>query len=150
MDAHISDVSAATHTVAFLGFWIFVAVVAIAGMVYDYRKKRLEMEALRTAIEHGQHLDPAILERLLAQHREPPHSPQEDMQPYLHIGGIITVAAGIGVGLAGLWIGLQFPVAKLPIFGVGVIGVCVGIGLLLSARALTRYKSPERPPGRVA
>lgn len=131
---------------AFLTFWLFIAVVAVAGMTYDYRKKRLEADALRTAIEHGQHLDPAVLEKLLGQQREPRTDNPQDLRPYLHIGGIITIAAGIGFFPAALWVGLQFPIAQFPMLGIGAIAVCVGVGLLVAARALKRYGPPERSP----
>jgi hypothetical protein len=138
-------------TLAFIFFWLFISVMAAFGMVYDYRKKRLEMDSLKTAIEHGQHLDPAFIERLLGQHRQQPQADDpRDLRPYLHIGGIITIAAGVGVFLAGLWVGLQFPVAKFPLLGLGAIAVCVGVGLLLSAHALKRYPPPERSPDRPA
>ncbi len=140
----------AAGTVAFIAFWLFVAIMAVFGMSYDYRKRRLEMESLRTAIEHGQHLDPAVLEKLLAGQRPPRDDPQ-DLRPYLHIGGIITIAAGVGLLLAGLWVGgMQFPVAEYPLLAFGAFVVCIGIGLLVAVHALKRYPSPERSPDRTA
>ncbi len=138
-------------TLAFIAFWVFIAIMAVAGMAYDYRKKRLEMDALRTAIEHGQNLDPAIVQKLLGQYTQPQADNPQDLRPYLHIGGIITIAAGIGIFLAGLWVGdMQFPVAEYPILAFGAFVMCVGIGLLLSVRALKRYPPPERSPDRTA
>ena len=134
----------------FLGFWLLIAVVAALGMSYDYRKKRLEADSLRTAIEHGQHLDPAVLEKLLAGQRELPVDNPGDLRPYLHIGGIITIAAGIGFFPAALWVGLQFPVAEFPMLGAGAIAVCVGTGLLVAARALKGYGPLGRSPDRTA
>ena len=46
-------------------FWVFVAVVSIAGMIQDYRKRKLALEPLRIAIEHGQQLSPEIIATLL-------------------------------------------------------------------------------------
>ncbi|MGB6452337.1 MAG: hypothetical protein WBE92_16420, partial [Steroidobacteraceae bacterium] len=107
-------------TLAFIAFWVFIAIMAVAGMAYDYRKKRLEMDALRTAIEHGQNLDPAIVQKLLGQYTQPQADNPQDLRHYLHIGGIITIAAGIGIFLAGLWVGdMQFPVAEYPILAFG-------------------------------
>ncbi len=141
---------AALGTAAFVVFWLFLTVLGIAGMAYDYRKKRLETESLRAALEHGQHLDPAVLEKLLAGQRQTPSEDPRDLRPFLHIGGIITIAAGIGVILASLWVGLQFPVAKYPILGLGAIAVCVGVGLLVATRALARYAPRERSPDSTA
>lgn len=137
--------------IAFVAFWLFVAVMAVFGMAYDYRRRRLEMESLQTAIEHGQHLDPAVLEKLLAGRRQPPADNPQDLRPYLHIGGIITIAAGIGIFVAGLYVGgMQFPVAKYPLLALGAFVVCIGIGLLVAVRALRRYPPTERSPDRTA
>ena len=52
-----------------IAFWIFIAVVSVAGMVQDYRKRQLALEPLRIAIEHGQ--QHAISQtRLLPDHQQ--------------------------------------------------------------------------------
>ncbi len=135
---------------AVIAFWMFLASVAIAGMVYDYRRRRLAMETLRMAVEHGQHLEPGTLERLLARHRDEVPQQAEDLRPYLHIGAVITIAAGIGVAIAGLWIGIDYPSFRFPILGIAAIAICVGIGLRISVRVLQRYPSPAAPPDRPA
>lgn len=135
---------------AVIAFWGFLAIVAVGGMVYDYRRRRLAMETLRMAVEHGQHLEPETLERLLARHHEGEPQQIEDLRPYLHIGSIITIAAGIGVFIAGLWIGIDYPAFRFPILGIAAIAICVGIGLRLSVRALQRYPLAAAPPDRPA
>jgi hypothetical protein len=47
-----------------LGFCIFLSVSAVAGIVADYKKRYLELEPLRAAIERGQQLDPSVLQLL--------------------------------------------------------------------------------------
>jgi len=133
----LNSVSGALVAVA---FWVFLAVAAVSGMRYDFRKRQLAMDSLRAAIEHGQQLDPGVVEKLLAQHREPEVDRPQDLQPYLQIGGIMTVAAGIGIVVAAFFVGLQFPVAKLPMLGAGALAICVGTGLLIAARVLERYR----------
>jgi len=44
-------------------FWISIAAVAIAGMITDYKRRRGGIEVLRLAIEKGQQLDPAVVEK---------------------------------------------------------------------------------------
>ena len=73
-------------------FWIFVGAVAIAGMVYDYKRRRTGMELLRMAIEKGQPLDPALVDKLTSYEREDP--PVQPVQ--IKIGGIITIAGAWG------------------------------------------------------
>jgi Domain of unknown function (DUF6249) len=115
-------------------FWIFVAVVSVAGMIQDYRKRQLALEPVRIAIEHGQQLTPEILARVLG--REEGHD-QLDPQ-LLQVGGIITCASGIGLALLSVFVALVFPPYHWIALGVGVVAVCVGAGLLIAAKAIRR------------
>lgn len=137
-------------TIIAVAFWIFLTVSAVAGMRYEFRKRQLAMESLRAAIERGQPLEPAVVAKLLARHDEPDADRPQDLAPYLKIGGIITAAAGIGVAIAGLFFGMQFPAAKLPMLGAGVLIVCVGAGLLFAAGAAGSYRRSGATPDRVA
>jgi hypothetical protein len=74
-------------------FWIFIGAVAIAGMITDYKRRRGGIEVLRLAIEKGQQLDPALVEKLTSnEHRGEQVDPME-----IKLGGIITIAAGVGI-----------------------------------------------------
>jgi hypothetical protein len=127
-------------------FWIFVATVAIAGMVYDHRKRQLALEPLRIAIEHGQQLTPEIIARLVG--REERH---EELDPrLLQVGGIITAAAGVGVALLAIFVSLVFPPYHWLVLGVGIVAACVGIGLLLASRALRRSGGAKHPADNAA
>ncbi|HEV2442522.1 MAG TPA: hypothetical protein VGT07_08355 [Steroidobacteraceae bacterium] len=126
-----------------VAFWIFLGAAAVAGMRYDFRKRQLAMESLRAAIEHGQSLDPSLVDKLLARDAASEADDPQELAPYLKIGGIITTAGGIGLFIAGFFVGLQFPIAKLPMLGAGVLVGCIGVGLLLAARAIGGY--PPRP-----
>jgi hypothetical protein len=118
-------------------FWIFVGVVSVGGMVLEYRKQKLALEPLRMAIEHGQQLSPEVIDRLLG--RDEHHG---EMDPRdLQIGGIITCASGAGLALLSGLAALMLPphpwlIASL--LGVGVLAVCVGVGLLIAAKSLRR------------
>ena len=128
-------------------FWIFLAVSAVAAMKYDFRKRQVAMESLRAAIERGQSLEPAVVERLLARDRGSDGADWQDLGPGLQIGGIITVATGVGLCIAAFLVGLQFPIAKLPMLGAGTLAICVGVGLLLAARALGRSRPHQALAG---
>jgi hypothetical protein len=115
-------------------FWVFVGVVSIAGMIQDYRRRQLALEPLRIAIEHGQQLSPEILAKLVG--REERH---EELDPrLLQVGGIITSAAGVGIALLSIFIALVFPPYHWIVLGVGVLAVCVGVGLVIAAKSLRR------------
>jgi hypothetical protein len=132
---HIDSLVKATVAVA---FWIFLTVSAYAAIKYDFRKRQLAMESLRAAIERGQPLEPAVVQHILAPHSGSAADDARDLVPYLQIGGIITTASGIGVFIAAFFVGLQFPIAKLPMLGAGALTVCIGVGLLVAARVLGR------------
>jgi hypothetical protein len=123
-----------------VAFWAFVAVCAVSGMKYDFRKRQLAMESLRASIERGQPLEPAVVATLLARHSESEADDPRKLAPYLQIGGIITAACGIGMLIAAFPVGLQFPVAKLPILAVGALVTCIGAGLLLASWAAGRLR----------
>lgn len=123
-----------------IAFWLFLAAAAVAGIVGDYKKRKLEIEPLRAAIERGQQLDPALIEKLMA--REPRGQPLNPLD--LRVGGIITISAAIGVGLLGLfsrWLGLAISVGGVPLSGIAggiaLLALCVGIGLLVAAARIT-------------
>jgi hypothetical protein len=66
-----------------VAFWAFLAVSAATGMKYDFRKRQLAMESLRAAIEHGQPLEPAVVEKLLARHGDSEAGRAQELQPHL-------------------------------------------------------------------
>jgi hypothetical protein len=122
------------------GFWAFLTVSAVAGIVADYKKRHLELQPLRAAIERGQQLDPAIVERLMVREQK-----ESEPQPiYFRIGGIVTLAAGIGVGVLSFLVDRFEPRGFYPTLGVAVVAICVGIGLLICARVIDRHLDNTR------
>jgi hypothetical protein len=121
-----------------LGFWVFMTVAAVAGMIMEFKKRQMELEPLRAAIERGQQLDPAIIERLMARDS---HQSQEINPVQLRIGGIISIASGIGVALLSPTVQQALPMWVFPLLGIGALAVCVGIGLLVSARVVERSRT---------
>jgi len=126
-----------------IAFWIFLAVVSVAGMIQDYRKRQLAMEPLRIAIEHGQPLTPEVIACLLG--REEAHG-KLDPEP-LQVGGIITGASGLGVALLAPFVALVFPPYHWIVLGLGILTLCVGVGLLIAAKAIQRNASRSAPEG---
>jgi len=113
-----------------IAFFLFLAVAAVAGIVADYKKRGLAIEPLRAAIERGQPLDPQLVERLMA-----PESRDERLNPlYLKVGGIITIASGVGVAILAFLLAQLVPVAFYPVLGAAAVATCTGVGLLISAR----------------
>jgi hypothetical protein len=129
-----------------VAFWVFIAVAAVAGIVTDYKRRRGTVDVIRMAIEKGQQLDPALIEKLTSYDRR-----DERIEPvHVKLGGIITLAAGVGICLVSFFISRIAPVALYPILGGGVLVISIGVGLLIGARALAekdaREPSRNSPP----
>ena len=115
-----------------VAFWMFIGAVSIVGIVADYQKRRLNVELLRTIIEKGHALDPALVAKLIL-----PDARDERVDPAeLKLGGIITTASGVGIFLTSYFVGRLAPLALYPMMAAGTVVICVGIGLLIGAKAM--------------
>jgi hypothetical protein len=124
-----------------VAFWIFVGAVAVAGIVADYKRRRGNIDVIRMAIDKGQQLDPALIEKLTSsEQRDQPIDPLQ-----MKFASIITIASGIGVCLLGLFLAGVSPLAFYPTFGVGLVTICVGIGLRIGAKMLAGAPGRELP-----
>ncbi len=118
-----------------IAFWAFVAIATVAGIVGEYKKRQLTLEPLRAAIDKGLPLDPAVVEKLMAAPRE------EGIKPMpLMVGGIICSTVGVGVCALAWFLSQIAPVAFWPILGGGVVILCTGLGLVLSARVVDQHR----------
>ena len=125
-----------------ISFWIFVTIAAVAGIVADYKKRQVALEPLRVAIERGQQLDPALVDRLMAPERDAGLNPL-----YLRVGGIICLAAGVGVVILAFLLNQIAPASFYPILGGGAVTLCVGGGLVIAARAADQARSQPQAGG---
>jgi Domain of unknown function (DUF6249) len=123
-----------------VAFWLFVGSVSIAGIVSDYKRRRGGVDVLRMAIEKGQQLDPSLIEKLTS------NDHRDERVNHLHVklGGIITLAAGVGICLLSFFIGHIAPIALYPILGAGVVALCVGAGLVIGANMLAEARTREQ------
>jgi hypothetical protein len=123
-----------------VAFWMFIGAICVAGIIADYQKRRLNVDLLRSLVEKGQALDPAVVTRLIS-----PDALDERTDPTdLKLGGIIVTAAGIGVFLMSFFIARLAPVALFPIMAGGIVTICVGIGLLIGAKVVANARAQER------
>jgi hypothetical protein len=125
-----------------VAFWLFVGACAVTAIVAEHKKRRMGVDLLRAVIEKGQPLDPKLVERVFAREEH-----EDRIDPvHLKLGGIITIAAGAGVVVLAFFISRIAPVALYPISGAGILTICVGIGLLVGARALAQARGREPAP----
>lgn len=122
-------------------FWIFIAAVSVTAIITDYKRRRGIVELLRTAIQEGEQLDPALIEKLTygGEHGQRVEPVQ------LKLGGIITLASGVGICLLSFFLWQVAPIALYPTLGVGVVAICVGVGLLIGSKTLAEAHAREQP-----
>ena len=134
------DITAAVGAAA---FWAFVAVCVAAGAAQAIFRNRETQKTIRLAIEKGQTLDPATLERLLQGHvPATPAAPQARFG--LITGGIVMLCIGIGLAVMGWFISLDQPEAFHPMLGVGCLVGLIGVALLIASRFAVKPNGSER------
>ena len=114
-------------------FWMFIAVVVVAGIANGAFRHYQTQLTIRKAIEAGQALDPQALERLLETER-----PKAAQRQGLIVGGILMLCIGGGLALIG-WFMSQSRAADLwQGLGVGSLVGLIGLGLLVSGLLVDR------------
>ena len=121
----VHDISGA---VAAASFWIFIAICVVAGAVSSVLRHRETQKTIRQAIERGQDLDPATLERLL-QSGQPQKGPPP--RGALIFGGIMLLAIGAGLALIGVFSSIDNPSQLYKGLGAGALVGMLGAGLLV-------------------
>lgn len=125
--------------------WLAIAATAIAYISYLRRQHQSKLDFLQKALERGQTLDAEILKELAAPAlfpvgRKQSRPPHESLQ----IGGIITIAVGIGFGTFGYALSFIDTRAFFAMLGVGAMSGCVGIGLLVASKSTAKTESLNR------
>ena len=124
------DITAAVGAAA---FWGFVAVCVVAGVASSIFRHRETQKTIRQAIESGQTLDPATLERLMQGDKPSPAQPAAQTRFGFIVGGIIMLCIGAGLAVMGWFISLGDHSSFYPMLGVGALVGMIGVGLLIAA-----------------
>ncbi len=124
-------------------FWAFVAICVAAGAAQAIFRNRETQKTIRLAIEKGQTLDPATLERLL-QGSSPAPAPAPQTRFGLITGGLVMLCIGVGLAVMGWFISLDQPGAFHPMLGVGSLVGLIGVGLLIASRFAGRAAPTDR------
>jgi hypothetical protein len=88
-----------SNSILILG-WTFIMILLISGVISDSMRRRHALEVIKLAIEKGQPLDPALVEKLMGRRRSLTMIPNS-----LAVTGIICISGGIGVILFGMCLG---------------------------------------------
>jgi hypothetical protein len=127
--------------VAPIAMWAGIAVIVLAGVWREIVFRREAEATIRLAIEKGQALDPALIEKLFAGRRN------KGPEGFL-VAGVLTLAAGIGLPVLGYFMSLSGNAKSLyPLMGIGVLVSLVGIAqITLSALLRPRRAEPASEP----
>ena len=120
---------------AAMAFWGFVAVIVVAGIWYEIRRREAQHETVRRLIDSGQPLDQALADRIVSLSGGGRRYLERDLMAY----GLVVLFAAPGLALLGLFVGWQYPPAMLPILGAAALVGCVGVGLMVTARVVVRW-----------
>ena len=120
--------------IASVAFWGFIAVVVIANVWREVAMRRETEMTIRMALEKGQQLDAATVDKLLRSH------PKGRGADSLLIAGGVTLATGLGLPIMGYF----NPNAFRPLLGAGILVSFIGAALLLlSAIVRGRRKADQ-------
>jgi hypothetical protein len=115
-----------------LGFWLFIAVVVVAGIWEDARKRESRQETLRRIVESGQKIDPAVIDRILGE------SDDRKTARDLTIAATIVLCVAPGLAAFALMLGLNDPETRNTLLGAALLVGFVGAGLYLAAKVFRR------------
>ena len=121
-----------------LGLWVFLAAVVVAHIWSAARKRESQQETLRRVVESGQHLDVAVIDRMLDSSRGN-ERPDRDLK----VAGIITMFVSPGLAILGWFLGrFNDKIFELMI-GVSLLVLIVGIGLYVAGKMTERWQRQE-------
>ena len=120
-------------------FWMFLAIVVVAGIWYSHARNRETQKTLRLAIDKGVRLDAAVIETLIRRGSGDPDD--------YYIGGLICAAVAIGLPILGYFLelggrlmepkpGLAFMFEIMS--GVGILVGLIAVSLLASGLLKSR------------
>ena len=72
-----------------IGFWMFLAVVCVAGMWSAAKKRDTNHETLRRLLESDQQIDSALIKSLLAEDKSEDKSAGKSLERDLKISGLM-------------------------------------------------------------
>jgi hypothetical protein len=127
-----------------VAFWAFVAVAVVAPIWREVAVRRETEVTVRLAIEKGQALDPALLDRLFRPRKSGPER--------LLVAGGVTLAAGVGLPILGYFLRLsgeaEAAAAFYPLIGVGILILLIGIALLIVSWLIRARPQTSEPLSR--
>lgn len=120
-------------------FWIVVAIIVLASLLFSYFKNLEFQKTIRLAIEKGMHFDAESIDIL--KRRKPVNAEHY----YFYMSGIICFACGIGLLVLAHFIAKVEPESYFPVVGAGILIGIISIGLAIGGYVLgIREKKEDR------
>ncbi len=123
---------------AALGFWLFLAAMVVAGIWSGARKRESQQETLRRVVESGQHLDVAVIDRMLGA-----SGGNERPDRDLKVAGIITMFVSPGLAILGWFMGRFNDKIFDIMIGVALLVLIVGIGIYVAGMMTKRWQQQD-------
>jgi hypothetical protein len=114
-------------------FWLFIAAVVVVAIRAGLAHRREIETTIRLAIEKGQTLDPATIDRLRSRALSAQHTTRG-----LLVGGIVVLSVAFGLPILGWILSQQVVEVFYPLLGAGALVACIGVGLLIAATVTRR------------
>ena len=107
-------------------FWIFIAIVALGGIVKSALQHHETQKTIRQSIAAGKPIEPALLESAMLDRV----TGGGDRNPgSLMLGGLIVIAVGLGLAIMGYFIGLDDGEPVYPLYGVAILVSLIGVAI---------------------
>ncbi len=123
---------------AALGCWLFLAAMVVAGIWSGARKRESLQETLRRVVESGQHLDVAVIDRMLGA-----SGGNERPDRELKVAGIIVMFVAPGLSVLGWFMGRFNDKIFDVMIGVSFLVLIVGIGLYVAGMMSQRWQRQD-------
>jgi hypothetical protein len=121
-------------------FWLVILGIVGLRIWGRAQAERERQQTIRAAIERGQQLDPALLEKIMASNVS-----RSDRSPeHLVTGGIVTAAVGLGLGLLGVFLGHSDEDALWPVVGAGGLVLLIGLGTVMAGVIKRRMRRDDQ------
>ena len=128
---------------AAFGFWMFIAAVVVTGIWSDIRKRESQQETLRRIVESGQHLDAALVEKMLGSVKASSNADRD-----LKVSGIITMFAAPGLAIFGYFLSSYNSKIQQIFIGIAVLVGIVGRGIYFAGVMAGRWREQDQDQNR--
>ncbi len=126
-------------SLAAFGFWMFIAAVVVAGIWSDIRKRESQQETLRRVVESGQHLDAALIDKMLGSVKNDSQGDRD-----LKVGGIITMFVAPGLAIFGHFIPNDDGEVQQIFIGIALLVGIIGFGIYMAGVMAARWRERDQ------